>query len=54
MKKTCLIIIGIFSIISSNGQINKFSIGIIGSSDFCNYQFNQNKVTDINYNKVQM
>ena len=52
MKKTWLIIIGIISIISSNGKTNKFSIGLIGSSDCYNYRFNQNEVTDIEYNSV--
>lgn len=52
MKKTCLIIIGILPIIISNGQIKKFSIGINGSSDFYNYQFNQNEVTNIDYNSL--
>lgn len=52
MKKTCLIIIGILSSIFSNGQISKFSIGIIGSSDFCNYQFNQIEVTNIDFNSL--
>ncbi|HEY3371254.1 MAG TPA: porin family protein [Prolixibacteraceae bacterium] len=52
MKKTCLIIIGILSVISSNGQTNKFSIGLIGSSDLYNYRFNQNELVDIKYNSI--
>ncbi|MDD2529040.1 MAG: outer membrane beta-barrel protein [Lentimicrobiaceae bacterium] len=39
MKKTSLFLVLFLLVLLANGQVNKISIGIIGSPDFYNYQF---------------